>query len=217
MTSIWDRVYLDQCYDLAKNSTCVKAKVGAQVRGHYGDMPMHLLGQGFNQSPNPAYSDCAKLCAGGIRCGIKSGTQLESCYAIHAEQYAIHQAGIHAKGATLYVASFDENGNKRLKDASLPLGHPMHGFYCSMCARAVWMAGIKRIVTDGVDGIVEFTPEDIWRTAFGVAASINIHAEKESTQSAAAHKVCCGVPDGPDPVQSCIDPQDETRVAKGTA
>jgi len=175
MTSLsprWDRVYLDQCYGLAKNSPCAKAKVGAMVRGDYGDMPMHLLGQGFNQSPNPAFSDCAKLCAGGIRQGVRSGTRLESCYAVHAEQYAIHQAGPLAKGATLYVASFDEHGNKRLKDASHPLGHPMHGFYCSMCARAVWMAGIARIVTDGVNGIVEFTPEDIWKSSYGVAASI---------------------------------------------
>ncbi len=172
MSQTYDRVYLDQCYGLALSSTCVKAKVGAQVRGPHGDMPEHLLGQGFNQPPNPAFADCGKLCAGGIRVGKKSGTCLESCYAVHAEQYAIHQAGALAKGATLYVASFDDKGNKRLKDDSLPLGHPMHGFYCSMCARAVWMAGIVRIVTDGVNGIVSFTPDDVWKTSYGVAASI---------------------------------------------
>ena len=172
MNPQWDRVYLDQCYALAKNSPCVKAKVGSQVRGAYGQMSDHLLGQGWNQPPNPAFLDCAKLCAGGIRKGVKSGTCAELCYSVHAEQYAIHQAGTLAKGATLYVASFDDKGNKRLKDDTLPLGHPMHGFYCSMCARAVWMAGITRIVTDGVNGIVSFTPDDIWKTSYGVAASI---------------------------------------------
>jgi deoxycytidylate deaminase len=172
MDSRWDRIYLDQCYAIAKRTTCVKAKVGAQVRGPYGDMPMHLLGEGWNHSPNPSCDDCANLCSGGIRKGIKSGTRLELCHAVHAEQWAIHQAGIHAKGATIYIASTDGEGNKRLKDPSLPLGDPMHGFYCSMCARAIWMAGITRIVCDGINGLVEFTPEDVWKTSYGVAASI---------------------------------------------
>lgn len=171
MTS-WDRVYLDQCYSLAQNSSCVKAKVGSQIRGPYGDMLDHLLGQGWNQSPNPAFADCATLCAGGIRKGVKSGTCAELCYSVHAEQYALLQAGGTAKGATLYVASYHENGEKRLKDSTLPLGHPMHGFYCSVCARLIMAAGIKTIVTDGVSGIVYFTPEEIWQTSFGVAASI---------------------------------------------
>jgi deoxycytidylate deaminase len=171
--SQYDRVYLDQCYALAKNSTCVKAKVGAQVRGPYGDMSDHLLGQGFNQSPNPEFADCGKLCAGGIRCGIKSGTRAELCYAVHAEQYALLQAGSLAKGATIYVASYDDKGEKRLKNAELPLGHPMHGFYCSVCARLIWAAGIARVVTDGVKGPVVLSLNDIWKTSYGVADSID--------------------------------------------
>ena len=170
----WHRGYLDQCYALAKEyATCVKAKVGAQVRSNPHDS---LLGQGWNHSPNPQCDDCANLCAGGIRQGVKSGTRLELCHAVHAEQWAIHQAALRhpdqLKGATLYVASFNEKGEKRLKDASLPLGHPMHGFYCSMCARACWMAGIARIITDGVNDIIEYTPEEIWATSYGVAGSI---------------------------------------------
>jgi deoxycytidylate deaminase len=161
-----DRARLELCYTLAKTSPCVKARVGAVVATD------QIVGVGVNHSPNPGCDDCANLCAGGIRQGVKSGTRLELCHAVHAEQWAIHEAGMNARGATLYVASFDENWNKRLKDSSLPLGHPMHGFYCSMCARAVWMAGITRIVTDGVNGIVEFTPEQIWETSYGVAGSI---------------------------------------------
>jgi hypothetical protein len=165
----WHRGYLNQCYEIARFATCVKAKVGAQVRCPRG----MLLGEGWNHSPNPNCDDCANLCAGGIRKDVKSGTRLELCHAVHAEQWAIHKAGEKAKGATLYVASFHANGDKRLKDASLPLGHPMHGFYCSMCARACWMAGIVRIFTDGIDDtIVEYTPEEIWETSYGVAGSI---------------------------------------------
>jgi tRNA(Arg) A34 adenosine deaminase TadA len=162
-----DRTYLDTCYEYAKQTTCVKARVGALVVS-----AGQVVGAGYNHPPNVAFLDCAKLCAGGIRQGVKSGTRLELCYAVHAEQWAIHEAGPLAKGATLYVASFDDRWNKRLKDSSLPLGHPMHSFYCSMCARACWMAGIDRIVTDGVSGIVEFTPEEIWKTSYGVAGSI---------------------------------------------
>ena len=163
-----DRAYLDACYKLAQRSECVKARVGAIVVSE-GE---GALGTGYNHSPNPNCNDCEHLCAGGIRAGVKSGTRLELCHAVHAEQWAIHEAGLAAQGATLYVASFDDKWNKRLKDSSLPLGHIMHGFYCSMCARACWMAGIVRIVTDGVNGIVEFTPEDIWNTSYGVAGSI---------------------------------------------
>jgi deoxycytidylate deaminase len=172
MTSQWDRVYLDQCYSIAKRATCTKAKVGAQVRGHFGDMPMHLLGEGWNHSPNPQCDDCATLCAGGIRAGVKSGTRLELCHAVHAEQWALFQAGALANGATLYVASFDENGNKRLKDTSHPLTHPMHGFYCTMCARAIWMAGIKLVVTESTSGILYLSPEAVWNSSYSYAASI---------------------------------------------
>lgn len=162
-----DRAYLDACYEHARATTCAKARVGALVVS-----AGEVVGTGCNRSPNPAFLDCASLCAGGIRKGVKSGTRAELCYAVHAEQWAIHEAGTLAKDATLYVASFDADWNKRLKDSSLPLGHPMRGFYCSVCARACWMAGIGRVVTDGVGGIVEFTPEEIWRTSYGVAASI---------------------------------------------
>jgi dCMP deaminase len=163
----WDRGYIDQCYELAKLATCVKAKVGAQVRDPRGI----LLGQGYNHSPNPACDDCANLCGGGIRQGIKSGTHVELCHAVHAEQWAIHQAGERAKGATLYVASFDADGNKRVKDTSRPLTDPMRLFYCTLCARAIMMAGIKLIVMESTSGILYAGPEDIWQSAYEYAAS----------------------------------------------
>jgi dCMP deaminase len=168
MTPEQDRVFLTLCCEIAHQSPCVKARVGAIVVSASGDP----VGTGFNHSPNPACNDCATICAGGIRKGIKSGTHLELCYAVHAEQWAIHQAGPLAKGASLYVASFDENWNRRLKDPTLPVGHPMRGFYCSLCARACWMAGIAEVVTDSITGaVIRHTPEDIWNSSFSLASA----------------------------------------------
>jgi dCMP deaminase len=161
--------YLDTCCEYARMSPCAKARVGALVVS-----AGQIVGTGYNHSPNPACNDCAMMCAGGIRKGIPSGTRLELCYAVHAEQWAIFEAGPLAKGGTLYVASFDHEWKRRLKDPSLPLGHPMRGFYCSLCARAIWMAGIDLIITDSINGIIEHTPDDIWKASFsyGAAASI---------------------------------------------
>lgn len=164
------RAYLDMCYVVAKNSPCVKAKVGAIVVDSDGI----ICGMGYNHSPNPAFNDCAKQCAGDLRDGVPSGTCLELCYAVHAEQWAIHEAGRFAKHGTLYVASFDSEGNKRLKDNKLPLGHPLRGFYCSMCARAIWMAGISTVVVDGISGPLVNTPEWVWDSAYEYAAEKSI-------------------------------------------
>jgi dCMP deaminase len=169
MTPEEHHAYLDTCCEYARMSPCAKARVGALVVS-----AGQVVGTGYNHSPNPACNDCATMCAGGIRKGIPSGTRLELCFAVHAEQWAIHEAGPLAKGGTLYVASFDQEWKRRLKDPSLPLGHPMRGFYCSLCARAIWMAGIELVITDSINGIIEHTPEDIWKASFsyGVAASI---------------------------------------------
>jgi dCMP deaminase len=166
MTLEQDRAFLNTCCEYAHMSPCAKARVGAVVVS-----AGQIVGTGYNHSPNSACDDCANLCAGGIRKGIKSGTRVELCFAVHAEQWAIHQAGPLAKGGTLYVASFDENWNRRLKDPSLPVGHPMRGFYCSLCARACWMAGIALIVTDSINGVMHHTPEDIWNSSFSLASA----------------------------------------------
>jgi dCMP deaminase len=169
MTPEQHHAYLDTCCEYARMSPCAKARVGALVVS-----AGQVVGTGYNHSPNPACNDCATMCSGGIRKGIASGTRLELCYAVHAEQWAIHEAGPLAKGGTLYVASFDQDWKRRLKDPSLPLGHPMRGFYCSLCARAIWMAGIDLVITDSINGIIEHTPDDIWKASFsyGVSASI---------------------------------------------
>lgn len=52
----------------------------------------------------------------------------------HAEQVAIHQAGIHARGATIYVARVNRQGFDR---NSKP---------CIMCSMLIEQAGIKNVI-----------------------------------------------------------------------
>ena len=76
--------------------------------------------------------------------GIQSGTRAELCYAIHAEQNAIIQAaklGVSIDGATLYCTH-----------------QP-----CSVCAKMIINAGIKRVVYQ------EGYPDDFTLELFGEA------------------------------------------------
>ena len=153
------------CYQLADLSPCVKAKYGCVIVDPEGI----IVGRGWNRSPNPSFSDCKNLCAGGIRKGVASGTCIEACYAVHAEQWALLQAGDRAKGATLFVTGYGSDGERRLDD---PFSEnvAMRGFYCSMCARLIWAAGIKEVICDSVNGLITYSLDDIWRDAYAVGS-----------------------------------------------
>ena len=162
--SMTNQEILSICYDLARLSTCVKAKFGSVVVSD-GE----IVGHGWNGSPNSLYTDCQTLCVGGIRKGIPSGTCLEKCYATHAEQWAILEAGNRSKGAVVYVAGF-VSGDKSLKDISFPIGNIRRGFYCSFCSRIMWAAGIVKVVCDSIDGPLTQTIQEAWDTSFAVAS-----------------------------------------------
>jgi len=166
MTPSLNRSLLERCYELAAHSPCVKAKYGSLI-WHPG--LGRIVGEGWNHPPNPACLDCGTLCAGGIRNGVASGTRLELCHSVHAEQAAIIDAGRDARGGFIYVAGFDREGNRFLRDRSLPLGNPRAGFYCTLCIRCIWEAGIAGIMVDSVDGHSYETLEEAWRTSYAVA------------------------------------------------
>lgn len=155
------------CYTLANRSNCAKMKFGSII----ADTKENLVGRGWNHSPNPACTDCEHLCAGGIRQGIKSGTRLELCHAVHAEQWAILEAGHATQGGVIIVAGVNAKGEKHLRDKSLPLGHPNRGFYCSFCARLIWASGLTGVWVDGVKGPIFETLDEIWASSYAVGAS----------------------------------------------
>ncbi len=86
-----------------------------------------IITTGYNGAPSGIVSCKAKGECLRRKLNIKSGTQAEVCYAVHAEQHAIAQAaklGISVDGATLYCTH-----------------QP-----CVICCKIIINSGIKKVV-----------------------------------------------------------------------
>lgn len=104
MTDLLKRPELDEYFlkiasVVAERSTCRRHHMGAiAVRDK------HILSTGYNGAA-AGLKDCLELGCLRDELGIKSGTRVEICRAIHAEQNAIIQAALHGvslEGATMY-------------------------------------------------------------------------------------------------------------------
>ena len=129
----WDHYFMKVAMLLRERSTCIHRKVGALIVKNN-----RILATGYNQPPS-RFPHCDEI--GCIRDDLKieSGEHQEICYALHAEQNALMQAarfGISTDGATMYVTHKP----------------------CSICARLIINAGIKRVVYhyDYPDPLTEF-------------------------------------------------------------
>lgn len=161
--------FLNLCYDVSIDSPCVKMKYGAVC---VNDAVLGgIVGQGCNGSANPKYLDCGELCGGpgGIRQGVPSGTRLELCHATHAEMRAVISAGHLTRGSRIYIAGYFPDGQKALKDPSLPSENPASGFYCSLCARVMYEAQVKVVISDSVNGPYVQTIDQVWEDSFRLA------------------------------------------------
>ena len=120
----WDKRFLDMSELVASWSSCYQPnrQVGAVIV-----KDKRIMTTGYNGAPSGIVS-----CKDRKECirrnlSIPSGTMLEMCYAVHAEQNAIAQAaklGISVEGATLYCTH-----------------QP-----CVICCKMMINAGIKRVV-----------------------------------------------------------------------
>ena len=94
-----DEYFLKIASVVAERSTCRRHHMGAiAVRDK------HILTTGYNGAA-AGLKDCLELGCLRDELGIKSGTRVEICRAIHAEQNAIIQAALHGvslEGATMY-------------------------------------------------------------------------------------------------------------------
>jgi dCMP deaminase len=124
-----DRISVDEYFlkiasVVGERSTCLRHHMGAiAVRDK------HILTTGYNGAPAGA-KDCLELGCLRNQNGIASGTRVEICRAIHAEQNVIIQAGLHGvslEGATVYCTHSP----------------------CVLCAKMMVNARIARSVTFG--------------------------------------------------------------------
>lgn len=94
-----DEYFLKIASVVSERATCLRHHMGAiAVRDK------HILTTGYNGAPAGA-KDCLELGCLRDQNGIASGTRVEICRAIHAEQNVIIQAGLHGvslQGATVY-------------------------------------------------------------------------------------------------------------------
>lgn len=120
----WDEYFMEITEVVAKRSTCLRRKVGAiLVRDK------RVLASGYNGAPQ-GLAHCEELGCLREKLNVPHGERHELCRGIHAEQNAIIQAAVHGtkiQGATLYCTTYP----------------------CSLCAKMLINAGIKKIVYRG--------------------------------------------------------------------
>lgn len=148
--------YIQKCLELADNSSCSKKKYGSVIV-----KDDKIIGEGYNHPVTKEIEDL--LCHPCVRENINSGTRLEMCAAIHAEQAAIIDAyknGKDPEGSTLYVAGKRNGESIVLKE---------RGFYCSFCSRIMAEVGIEKVGVLTTKGVEYLTRGEYLKSSFEFA------------------------------------------------
>lgn len=113
-----DHYFMNMTKVVALRSTCLRHQIGCVIVNDG-----KIVSTGYNGAVKGAVHCLEKGC---IRdeLGIKSGTQIETCRAVHSEQNALLQAGKYSEGSTLYVNATP----------------------CITCAKMIINAGIVKVV-----------------------------------------------------------------------
>ncbi|MBN1902507.1 cytidine/deoxycytidylate deaminase family protein [Candidatus Sumerlaeota bacterium] len=120
----WDEYFMELAHVVRKRSTCIRRHVGAVLV-----KDKRILATGYNGAPS-GLPHCRETGCLRQRLNIPSGERHEICRGAHAEQNAIAQAallGVSTKDSEIYITD-----------------HP-----CSVCAKILINAGVKRIVYEG--------------------------------------------------------------------
>jgi len=117
-----DHYFMNIAIEVAKRSTCSRRKIGAIIVSDVGE----IKSTGYNGNPR-GLPHCDEMGCIRDKLGIPSGTRLETCTAVHAEQNALIQAGTNSRGSTLY-------------STIVP---------CPICARMILNAQVARVVYIG--------------------------------------------------------------------
>jgi len=114
-----DHYFMNIAIEVSRRSTCTRRQIGAILVSDDG----MIKSTGYNGNPR-GLPHCKEIGCIRDKLGIKSGTRLETCTAVHAEQNALIQAGTNARGSTLY-------------STIVP---------CPICARMILNAQVGRVV-----------------------------------------------------------------------
>lgn len=117
-----DEYFMNIAHEVSRRSTCTRRQIGAIVVSDVGE----IKSTGYNGNPR-GLPHCEETGCIRDKLKIPSGTRMETCTAVHAEQNALIQAGTNAQGATLY-------------STIIP---------CPICARMIINAKIRRVVYSG--------------------------------------------------------------------
>ena len=135
----WDTYFMEIAHVVATRANCSRRKVAAVVVSEN-----RIISTGYNGTPR-GVKNCFE--GGCPRCAgtAPSGSSLEECICVHAEQNAICQAayhGISLAGATLYVTISP----------------------CLTCAKMIINAGLQEVVYEH-DYHFQKTVRDLFRKA----------------------------------------------------
>jgi len=114
-----DHYFMNIAIEVSRRSTCTRRQIGAIVVSDVGE----IKSTGYNGNPR-GLPHCEEIGCIRDKLGIPSGTRLETCTAVHAEQNALIQAGTNSRGSTLY-------------STIVP---------CPICARMLLNAQVARVV-----------------------------------------------------------------------
>ena len=117
-----DEYFMNIAEEVSRRSTCTRRQIGAIVVSDVGE----IKSTGYNGNPR-GLPHCEDIGCIRDKLKIPSGTRLETCTAVHAEQNALIQAGTNARNGTLY-------------STIVP---------CPICARMILNAQIRRVVYSG--------------------------------------------------------------------
>ena len=148
--------------ELAGKSNCDKLRFGAVVLSKSG----LVLGTGFNHNPMASKEwSCEIECVGKLRKGVRSGTCVERCFSVHAEQSALLSCIPSERGFTSLIAPY-EIAVAGWWPSGEAFDNQKGGFYCSVCARIMAEAGIQYVrIWRGGKG-KRVTIEEAWRTSY---------------------------------------------------
>ncbi len=114
-----DHYFMNIAIEVSRRSTCTRRQIGAIIVSDAGE----IKSTGYNGNPR-GLPHCEEIGCIRDKLDIPSGTRLETCTAVHAEQNALIQAGTNARGSTMY-------------STIVP---------CPICARMILNAQVARVV-----------------------------------------------------------------------